>query len=1034
MHYGKNARYHLIAESDSSEILMALRVTLLEYDTNSGAPPQVKRRLYLSSCRDCQVLLTNTQARLPVHCHQCSSKNHSFVNFQPMVADISLVPAKQTSMPLNEANSFLKVIAHTVEIRNFLVEEIKISLPTENCYFFLDSQAVILVCRTEPYSLSTRLRHVVAQIQIKLQENEFCLFKSLFYLDQRKIGFGIDAVTKQPKGKVDTQIRYLEKRLYTPEYLTVHPAEWHTFLSNTTLLPRLSQTDLTILEVNPSHYHHFLHKEELQKKANAHLTTQHTAAQILGALHTSRVGVMPIDSWDVIGNEQRAAGVFKHCSKTHRNNPHNHLHCQLHVNTLHTARVKPQGIPDKLAFEGLLQRKRSHCLAPRSAVHILARVLYFLHILRARVQARRDGKPHRPGNAHTSVSHKTMEMEGRCNVEPCHLPCSQDLQEYTEAFVAPLLYANLVQGQVYSIPQYMQALRELLYTMALHGYTRSYFLLASSLIFLILCCLHSHPFKTEKFACFDDEWCGLQVAIAQGSTHKPSSTDTNAGFTISTFVILEGEDIWSQTILLTVHNIILHQGEPHTPEALLAIAGVLVPHHRKHMARILTGCSQCRLARAAKQGKVASMGINIPHPTDLIGTFSLLDQACTTDFISFYSPVHGYRYWLVTVLHHSLFCDISYVPSYGTHHTLLTLIKLAQKYNITSFHFDAASQAQPIVTEISQMNQQTRDQIIAKQPGGVLRRLLAQRPAGKLHIPSLRVQMHLPRRHKTAGIAERRVGLCKQFLKKIQMDHDADQFDFDFVLQCAAAQLNNMTTFECNNSYIAPIHLRSLSAVKPITEPAHLTPRHTTALDLIVSARQRCAAAMLQHKLHLLATPASENALSCGVTAAQITTGSVCIDLSYLRTHHTLVGALCRVTHTQKSNKGCIVFNPQGKPRFSRRMYEDLSYVAGPLRDEKQQLLQIFNLPQVCVDLNRGSLPGVLLETADMQDSRTEKDMKDNLDKTDNTEGCQTSPERDHDPGPDPDANPDHPADPPIHRRGERERKSPRKFQDFVMF
>ena len=242
------------------------------------------------------------------------------------------------------------------------------------------------------------------------------------------------------------------------------------------------------------------------------------------------------------------------------------------------------------------------------------------------------------------------------------------------------------------------------------------------------------------------------------------------------------------------------------------------------------------------------------------------------------------------------------------------------------------------------------------------------------------------------------------------MDYDADQFEFDFVLQCAAAQLNNMTTFQCNNSYIAPIHLRSLSAVKPLTEPVHLTPRHTTALDLIVSARRWCAAAMLEHKLHLLATPASENALSCGVTAAQITTGSVCIDLSYLRTHHTLVGALCRVTHTQKSNKGCIVFNPQGQPKFSRRMYEDLSYVAGPLKDGKQKLLQIFNLPQVCVELNKNSYPGVLLDVDDIKDKKTEQDMKDmdktdmdktdmdktdtdmtdTLDKTDNTEDCKT--------------------------------------------
>ena len=149
-----------------------------------------------------------------------------------------------------------------------------------------------------------------------------------------------------------------------------------------------------------------------------------------------------------------------------------------------------------------------------------------------------------------------------------------------------------------------------------------------------------------------------------------------------------------------------------------------------------------------------------------------------------------------------------------------------------------------------------------------------------------------------------------------------------------------------------------------------------------------------------------------------------------------------------------------------------------------QKLLQIFNLPQVCVELNKNSYPGVLLEIVDIKDKKTEQDMKDmdktdmdktdtdktdTLDKTDKTKDCKThsiktdkawmsgepgeaaresdcgegdrpvqpphpdpDPDQDPDPDPDPDHDPD--PDPPHHRRGERERKSPRKFQDFVMF
>ena len=199
------------------------------------------------------------------------------------------------------------------------------------------------------------------------------------------------------------------------------------------------------------------------------------------------------------------------------------------------------------------------------------------------------------------------------------------------------------------------------------------------------------------------------------------------------------------------------------------------------------------------------------------------------------------------------------------------------------------------------------------------------------------------------------------------------------MLQCAAAQINNMTTFQCKNTFIAPIHLRSLAKANPVLEPEHIGPRQSTAVDVIVAARRWCASAMLQHKLHLLATPASEEALSCGVSAAQVTEGSVCIDLSHVRTHQTLVGALCKITHVHQSNKGCIVYNPQGRPRFARRMFEDLSYVAGPLRDKEMRLLKIFNLPQVCLDAAKGCLPGVQLNQPTQTDSLTETDTSEDM-------------------------------------------------------
>ena len=1048
--YGDKARYSMVAESDSSEALMSLRVTLMEYDSDSGSPPLVKRRLYISTCPDCQALLTTTDSLLPLHCAKCQGKKHSFVNFQQMIADINLVPAKQTSMPLCEAMSFLKVIGHTVEIREYLTREIGINLPVESCFYFLDNQAVILISRSEPYILSTRLRHTVAQIQLKLQENGFCLFKSIFFLDQKKIAFGIDAVTKQPKGKVDTQLRYLERKIYTPAYLRMHPSQWKSFLSNTTLVPKLSPTDLAILEINPA-----FHQSFLPRNATAHTnaaTRDHCritprTAMATSVVNPAQVFVTPAESWDIVRPGSGALGVLKQCSRRHQHNSHSQQQCQMHRNTLHTAKDTSQALPSTVAFEHLLQRKKSFNLSSRSATHIIARVLYFIHALRARVLARRSrGGTGRGGTA------TDMEAKWQCGITNCVMPCAEDLPIYTEGFVAPLLYATLVRGQVYSIPQYMNALRDMLHRMAAHGFTRSYLVLAASLTFLILCCMNSQCIETQKYASFQDSWCGLPVGIAQGSLHKPVTAKEGADFTIATFVILKGDTTWADTILTTVHKIIFHEGQPHTADALLAIAGVHVPQHKKRMATILAKCSRCRLARAAKHGKVAQIGINIPHPTDLISTFALLDTTCTSDFLSFYSQIHGLRYWIVTVLHHSLYCIISHVPSYSTHHMLLTLMKLAQQYNITSFHWDAASQALPIVNEISQMTHAGMAEFVGREPGGVMRRLLAQRPAGKLTIPAIKVQMHLPRRHKSAGMAERKLGLAKQFLKKLQMDKDADAFHFDYVLQCAAAQLNNMPTFQCKDNFIAPIHLRSLSAVKPTQEPHHLTPRHSTALDVITSARRWCAAAMLQHKMHLLATPASEAALSCGISAANITAGSVCIDLAYVREHHTLIGALCRVTHTHKSKKGCIVYNPQGRPKLARRMYEDLTYISGALKDDEQHLLQVFNLPQVCVDANQGCLPGIQLtvpKDIDIEDNATkgdkvaadtdiednadkgdkvdaDTDIEDNVDKTDTAAAGQ---EQTHLPE-------HHPTTPSPNqlRRGHRRRKSPRKFDDFVIF
>ena len=117
--------------------------------------------------------------------------------------------------------------------------------------------------------------------------------------------------------------------------------------------------------------------------------------------------------------------------------------------------------------------------------------------------------------------------------------------------------------------------------------------------------------------------------------------------------------------------------------------------------------------------------------------------------------------------------------------------------------------------------------------------------------------------------------------------------------------------------------------------------------------------AMLQHKIHLLATPATETAISCGVSANQVMCGTVCLDLGFVKEHHTVIGALCIVTHIHKSLKGCIVYRPHGKPKYTRRQFEELCYAAGPLKTEKEGVYQIFNLPQVWISASTAHTPGI---------------------------------------------------------------------------
>ena len=299
-------------------------------------------------------------------------------------------------------------------------------------------------------------------------------------------------------------------------------------------------------------------------------------------------------------------------------------------------------------------------------------------------------------------------------------------------------------------------------------------------------------------------------------------------------------------------------------------------------------CPRCRITKAAKHGKNARIRANIPHPSDLLNSITLLDTACTADFLTFYSTVHGYRYWIIFTLHHSLYCVAEYVPSYSAYHTLLTMLKVAAQYNVNTFHWDAAAQALPLVTDISRMQQCEIRQVLSKDPQGVLGRLLTPRKTGRLNLPQIHIETHLPRRHFTAGFSEKRISLCKQFLRALQIDPDIDTYELNFTLQCGVAQINALHTFSCGSTYIAPIHLRSYTAVPSPMPPSHLSPKQSTAIDVINSAREACTMAMLDHKIHLLASPATESAISCGVSATQVMCGTVCMDLNFIKEHKTV--------------------------------------------------------------------------------------------------------------------------------------------------
>ena len=101
--------------------------------------------------------------------------------------DIFLCPAKCASLPLLEISALARSIGAATQFRDFLHTRIGIWVAPERVIMVVDSKAALILARTSPAAVSTRLKNACVNIQLKLAKNSLSPYKNLFFISQERV-------------------------------------------------------------------------------------------------------------------------------------------------------------------------------------------------------------------------------------------------------------------------------------------------------------------------------------------------------------------------------------------------------------------------------------------------------------------------------------------------------------------------------------------------------------------------------------------------------------------------------------------------------------------------------------------------------------------------------------------------------------------------------------------------------------------------------------------------------------------------------
>ena len=119
----------------------------------------------------------------------------------------------------------------------------------------VDSKCALILARTSPAAVSTRLKNACVNIQLKLAKNSLSPYKNLFFISQDRVRFAADLGTKAPTQKSpENKLKFLEENSYQQNFLKTHPSKWGEFLDGCSVLPKLDRDHLMALEINSSFY------------------------------------------------------------------------------------------------------------------------------------------------------------------------------------------------------------------------------------------------------------------------------------------------------------------------------------------------------------------------------------------------------------------------------------------------------------------------------------------------------------------------------------------------------------------------------------------------------------------------------------------------------------------------------------------------------------------------------------------------------------------------------------------------------------